>query len=406
MISEPTTAFVWIWLPEASDPVVCGRLDDDGGRISFTYARSYRERTEAVPVYDRELALVAGPQFAVSGLRLPLCVDDALPDSWGRRLINHRLGAPTGEFSELTYLLESGSDRIGALDFQPNATDYQARATDHPGLHDLATAAQLIEAGEPLNAALEAALLHGTSIGGARPKALLTDGGRPLIAKFSSSTDSFPVVQGEYVAMEIARQVGLNVAAVSLTRAAGRYALLVERFDRDGSGHRHRVVSALTMLGLTTFPEGRYATYVDLAHKIRELCVEPDSTLRELFARIAFNMLCGNTDDHGRNHACLLGPDGLVLSPAFDICPQARTGRDAHQAMAFASGGGRAARVDDLIAAAATYHVDRVDAQAIVEHQVAVIRDRWDQVCDAAELTGSQRGAFMQRQFLNPGVFD
>ena len=206
--------------------------------------------------------------------------------------------------------------------------------------------------------------------------------------------------------MQLARHAGLNVAPVELAHAAGRDALLVERFDRDVAGRRRRVVSALTMLGLTTFPEGRNATYVDLAHKIRELCVDPDATLRELFARIAFNMLCGNTDDHGRNHACLIDPAGLMLSPAFDICPQARTGRDAHQAMAFASDGGRAAHVGDLVAAAAVYHLDRVDAQAIVEHQVAVIHGGWDEVCDTAELTDSQRAAFMQRQFLNPGVFD
>ena len=406
MTSEPTTAFVWIWLTGATEPVVCGRIDNDGGRISFTYARSFRERPDAVPVYGPELPLQAGPQFAASGLRLPLCLDDGLPDAWGRRLVNHRLGASTGEFSELTYLLESGSDRFGALDFQASATVYRARYTDHPSLDDLAPAARRIEAGEPLNDMLEAALLHGTSIGGARPKALLTDDGRHLIAKFTSSTDPFPVIQGEYLAMELARRVGLHVAPVALARAAGRHALLVERFDRDQAGHRRRAVSAFTMLGLTTFPEGRYATYVDLAHKIRELCIKPDATLRELYARISFNILCGNTDDHGRNHACLIDPAGLTLSPAYDICPQARTGREARQAMAFTADGGRTARVADLVAAAAIYHLDATDAQAIVDHQATVIRDGWDEECDAAELTASQRAAFMHRQFLNPGAFD
>ena len=406
MTSEPTTAFVWIWLRAATEPVVCGRVDDDGGRISFTYARSYRERPDAVAVYGPELPLRAGPQFAVSGLRLPLCLDDCLPDAWGRRLINHRLGAATGEFSELTYLLESGSDRFGALDFQTSASVYQARYTDHPRLDDLATAAQRVEAGEPLNDMLEAALLHGTSIGGARPKALLNDSGRHLIAKFTSSTDPFPVIQGEYVAMELARRAGLHVAPVDLARAAGRHALLVERFDRDRAGRRRQAVSALTMLGLTTFPEGRYATYVDLAHKIRELCMQPDATLRELYARISFNILCGNTDDHGRNHACLIDPAGLTLSPAYDICPQARTGREASQAMAFTAEGCRTARVADLVAAAAIYHLDTTDARAIVEHQTTVIYQGWDEVCDAAELTTSQRAAFMHRQFLNPSAFD
>jgi|GEM_PF-4860483 hypothetical protein len=42
------------------------------------------------------------------------------------------------------------------------------------------------------------ALLHGSSVGGARPKALLTDGGCNLIAKFSSLTDRYSVVKGEY----------------------------------------------------------------------------------------------------------------------------------------------------------------------------------------------------------------
>ena len=74
--------------------------------------------------------------------------------------------------------------------------------------------------------------------------------------------------------------------------------------------------------------------------------------------------------------------------------------------MAFTADGGRAARVGDLVAAAAVYHLDSADAQVIVEHQVAVIHDAWDAVCDAAELTNLQRAAFMERQFLNPGVFD
>jgi serine/threonine-protein kinase HipA len=158
------------------------------------------------------------------------------------------------------YLLESGSDRIGALDFQTSPDDVP-RAPDPPSLDDLATAARRVEQGEPLDPALEAALFRVTSIGGARPKALLHDGARSLIAKFSSTTDTYPAVQGEYVAMAVARRAGLDVAPVELTRAAGRRALLVERFDRDDHGHRRRVVSALTVLGLTSFPEGRYATY-------------------------------------------------------------------------------------------------------------------------------------------------
>ena len=184
-----------------------------------------------MPIYGPELALREGEQFAVSGDRLPLCIDDAVADSWGRRLVNHQLGAPAAEFSEFTYLLQSSSDRIGALDFQASPTVYSRREAHHPTLDDLATAAARIDEGAPVDAALEAALLHGTSIGGARPKALLYDRGRHLIAKFSSNTDTYPVVQGEFVAMELARRAGLDVAAVQLVQAGGKFALLVDRFD-------------------------------------------------------------------------------------------------------------------------------------------------------------------------------
>ncbi len=405
MTSEPTSAFVWIWLPGAAEPVVCGRLDDDAGRISFAYGRSYLERADAVALYEPELPLRAGVQYAASGDRLPLCIDDAMPDSWGRRLVNHRLGQPTSELGELTYLLESGSDRIGALDFQRDAHEYEARRTNHPTLDDLAAAAARVEAGQPLDEQLAAALLDGTAIGGARPKALLSDDGRRLIAKFSSSTDTFPVVQGEYVAMELATRAGIGAAPVSLTRAAGRYALLVERFDRGSTLDRRRVVSALTVLGLTTFPGGRYATYSDLAHQIRARFVHSDDTLRELFARIAFNILSGNTDDHGRNHAAFVTAAGLDLTPAYDICPQARSGETASQAMAYAPDGNRDARLDALIGAARHYHLDAVEARDIVDHQVEAIRWNWDDVCDAAELTAEQRAGFMGHQFLNPHAF-
>ena len=406
MTSEPTTAFVWLWLPGATDPVVAGRLDALDGRIGFAYATSYLDRPDAVSIYDAELPLQRGYQFPAStqATGLPLSIDDAKPDSWGRRLVNYRLNQTTSELGDLTYLLESGSDRIGALDFQASATTYVPRETVRATLDELATAADRIETGQPLNPALEAALLRGTSIGGARPKALIDAGSRRLIAKFSSANDTFPVVQGEFVAMELARRVGLDVAPVELTTSLGRPVLLIERFDRTPSGGRRRLVSALTILGLTSFPEGRYATYADLTHKIRATFANPTITLRELFGRIAFNMMCGNTDDHGRNHAAFVD-DQLVLTPAYDICPQARSGQAAQQAMAYSEQGGRDARLEPLIDAAHLYLLDRNEAREIVDDQQAIIRGQFDEVCDQAALSAAERAGFWERQFLNPHAF-
>jgi serine/threonine-protein kinase HipA len=141
-------------------------------------------------------------------------------------LINRKLGMKGGdaalvELDELTYLLDSGSDRIGALDFQQSATQYVPRHTQQPTLEELLTAAEKVERGVPLSPELDQALLHGTSLGGARPKVLLEDGERKFIAKFSASNDLYSVVKAEFMAMRLADEVGLDVAPVHLRALTG-----------------------------------------------------------------------------------------------------------------------------------------------------------------------------------------
>ena len=161
-------AFVWFWLPGETRPVVAGRLALTGDRqLVFNYGRSYLARANAVPLYEPELPLRPGVLPLLSGLSMPNCIRDAAPDAWGRRvLINRKLGASghdidTTQLDELTYLLESGSDRPGALDFQLTATDYVPRETDTASLDDLFNAVDRVEKGIPLNPDVDSALFHG-----------------------------------------------------------------------------------------------------------------------------------------------------------------------------------------------------------------------------------------------------
>jgi len=405
--SRPETAYVWIWLPDASRPVPAGRLDQVGESLVFRYGRRYLERSDRIAIYEPELPLIAGEQLprvdTVHG-----CIADAGPDSWGQRVILHqRLGGAardTTDLRPLTYLLASGSDRIGALDFQESATEYVPREAGTTPLEALLEAAQYVEQGLPLPAALAEALLRGTSIGGARPKALLRDDGRQLIAKFSSTTDTYPVVQGEFVAMRLARLVGLDVAEVEITQALGKKVLLVERFDRPPGERRRGIVSALTILGLGR-AGARYAGYADLAQAIRARFTDPDATLRELFGRITFNVLTSNTDDHPRNQAAFWDGNELTLTPAYDISPCPRSGGEAEQVMAIDENGWRYSQLAGCVARSAAYHLSRTDAQQIVDRQVELIERHWDGVCDEAGLTQAQRDAFWRRQFLNPFAF-
>jgi serine/threonine-protein kinase HipA len=412
--TKPSEAFVWVWLPNTITPVVAGRLYADGDRYLFNYGRSYLARKNAIALYEPELPLRRGTLPLLPGLKMPNCIRDCAPDAWGRRVIlNRKFGkkgkeADPAEIDELTYLLESGSDRIGALDFQNSADSYIAREGATASLEELQNATALVEKGMPLTPEFERALLHGSSIGGARPKAVIVskDKTKQYIAKFSSQNDLYNVVKAEFVATRLAQKAGLTASSISLKHAAGKDIILVDRFDRektDDGWHRRGVVSALTLLGLDEMM-GRYASYEDLATVIRHRFVEPKSTLKELYARVVFNVLCGNTDDHARNHAAFWNGSELSLTPAYDICPQARTGGEATQAMLI-MGDNRLSKIAVCLEAAPLFLLDVREAQEIAAHQIKQIRKFWSEVCDMAALTQIDRNFLWRRQFLNPFAF-
>ncbi len=330
------------------------------------------------------------------------------PDAWGRRVIINRLTGLEGEavrdvdFDELTFLLNSGSDRSGALDFQASPETYAPREQASAPLEELLEAAGRVERGEPIPARLDRALFHGSSIGGARPKALIEDGQDKFIAKFSATNDTYAVVKAEFVAMRLAARVDLNVAAVQLAQASGKDVLLVKRFDRaraKGGWTRRAVVSALTVFGLDEM-QARWASYGELADIVRARFSNPQDTLRELFARMVFNVLVGNDDDHARNHAAFWDGEWLALTPAYDICPRARTGREANQAMSI-DGDDRRGRLETCRNAAARFRLSDARARGIIDGQIAEIRDGWDAVCDEAGMSAVDRAFLWERQFLN-----
>lgn len=415
MTSKPQykEAYVWIWLPGEIKPVVAGKLEADGEKLLFNYGRSYLNRMRVTPrafsLYESELPLKAGALPLLEGLSMPGCIRDASPDGWGRRvIINRKFGlkgadTDTTSLDELTYLLESGSDRIGALDFQLSPTQYVPRAANHVSMAELVESASRVEKGIPLTPELDQALFHGSSIGGARPKALIEEDGIKYIAKFSASSDLYSLVKAEFIAMRLAAMAGLNVAPVKMTSAANKDVLLIQRFDREHTKSgwtRKAMVSALTLFGLDDMM-ARYASYETLAEIIRHRFADPKETLRESFSRLIFNILCGNTDDHARNHAAFWDGEHLRLTPAYDICPQGRSGNEASQAMLIA-GSNNLSQIKTCLETAHHFLLSKEEVCEIFEHQKSVIEQNWDTVCDEASLSEVDKNLFWGRQFLNP----
>jgi serine/threonine-protein kinase HipA len=412
--TEYKEAYVWIWLPNETKPVVAGKLEADGDKLLFNYGKSYLERINdtanpAISIYEEELPLKKGELPLLNGLNVPGCIRDGAPDAWGRRvIINKKLGLKgkdidPGQLDELTYMLESGSDRIGALDFQQSATEYVPRLSANVPLDELLESVERVQKGVPLTPELDHALFHGSSLGGARPKASIQDQNKKYIAKFSTNSDTYNVVKAEYIAMRLAKEVGLNVAPVKITSAAGKDIILIERFDRikvDAGWLRKSMLSALTLFGLDEMM-ARYASYETLAEIIRHKFTNPKETLEELFSRLVFNILCGNTDDHARNHAAFWDGTDMSLTPAYDICPQGRSGNEASQAMLI-SDDNRSSKLATCLETAKNFLLSEDNAKAIFETQTDIIIEKWGDICDEAELSQIDQKYLWGRQFLNP----
>lgn len=396
-------AFVWIWLPDAVEPVLCGKLQGDAGELQFFYGKSYLERSDAISLDVRELPLESGV-FRPRVGEMHSVIRDAAPDAWGRRVLLYRLNQDN--ITELDYLLNAGPDRIGALVIQKSSDHCQVQETEAATLGQLVEAAGLIENGQPLPDALASALLHGSSVGGARPKALLYDSQSSWIAKFSSTTDHYPVVRSELAAMWLAGQCHIKVPAVRMVKSMGKDVLLVERFDRIRTAtamKRRFMISGLTALQLHE-TESLLASYLDLAGFIRRYAKDVGKDNSQLFRRMLFNILIGNNDDHARNHAFFWDGAQYALTPAYDICPMLRTGLTANQAMIVGKQG-RSSTLKNALSEAGLFGLTNADAVFIKSELLDNIETHWAEASDYAGLTKVQSDLLRTATVLSPGIF-
>lgn len=411
--------YVWVWLPGELNPIPAGQLlvdeSTDPMRLEYGYGKKYISSSNAFSLYSPELPLQEGLQQAPIGHVVASCIRDAAPDAWGRRVILNQLyNRDNKQFhtidnvdeDELRYMALSGSDRIGALDFQISRTNYVPRNSSNASLEQLITAADMVEKGIPLTSDLAIALQHGTAVGGARPKALISDKNKKWLAKFSSSTDTYNVVKSEFVAMKLAGLCGINVAPVRIEKSMGRDVLLVERFDREltenGWTKRH-LVSALTLSGYTE-GQAMFTSYSDLVNTLRKKSIFPAQDMQELFLRMVFNIAIGNTDDHARNHSVFYFGDKMQLTPAYDICAIPRVGGEASQALAL-DAGKTASRLELCLSLHQKFHMNFASAKTLINFVVSTIRHEFAAVCDEAQLSQVDRQRVMGRAILNPSIF-
>jgi serine/threonine-protein kinase HipA len=401
MTSKPRECFVYITLPGQTEPITAARFEHTTDRHSVSlgrlvYGRSYLERPETIPIDPVELKL-SDRTYETTRLNGVFgALRDAGPDYWGRRVIEKHAGKP--QLHELDYLLESPDDRAGALGFGLNATPPapKRRFNQTIDLEKLQRIADAIIADEPLPddddlAQVEDLMLIGTSMGGARPKAVVEDEDGLWIAKFNRDDDRWNNALVEHAMLQLGRHCGLTTSESKVVSVAGRSILLVKRFDREKTtaGYlRARMISALTLLQAGESPAERENwSYVRLAEELRRVSEDPARDAKELFRRICFNALISNTDDHPRNHAAIaLGKDWR-LAPAYDLTPTPQIAEDRRNLAMACGDWGNYANAQNILSQSARFLLKADEASRIVTDMETAIRGSWYDIARAAGVT-------------------
>jgi serine/threonine-protein kinase HipA len=331
------------WSPD-KEPMHLGLLDARAGRtgeiFEFAFTKGALDEPRlARQQLDPDIGLFSGPQYPRDARRQFGMFADSSPDRWGRRLIERSFARRkrTGDLPANAHLRESDyllgvhdAFRSGALRFKLGdsgaflADDLPTSAPPFVRIRELEAASRAFEDDKDddpsLDEQLRILLAPGASLGGARPKASVSDNeGNLWIAKFPSVNDRHDTGAWEYVLHQLAFRCGIRVPIAEARRFGGpAHTFLVRRFDRGESGARIHFASAMTLTGHV---DGEHASYLEIADALASQGAEADDDLLELWTRIAFNIMTSNTDDHLRNHGFLLAPNGWRLSPAYDMNP-------------------------------------------------------------------------------------
>jgi len=111
--------------------------------------------------------------------------------------------------------------------------------------------------------------------------------------------------------------------------------------------------------------------------EIRRVSARPEADLRELFARMCFNAITSNIDDHARNHAILAKDQDWHLSPAFDLTPMPVVGQDRRDLAMVCGEQGRYANRENLLSAHGRFLLSGEEATKIVDTLVDTVRAQW-----------------------------
>lgn len=404
--------YVYLQLPGLLEVVTAGSFEQTeraGVRLGvFVYNPAYLDRPDAVPLDPFELPLRPGRFETVKLKGIFGALRDASPDAWGRRIIERHVNSTT--LSEVDYLIHSPEDRVGALAFGRGKTPPAptTRFNQVIALEKLLAFADAVEADDSgaLPPQFAELIQPGTSLGGARPKTVVETEEGLWIAKFPERGDRWNNTRVEASMLALARECGLQACDFRVMKVVDADVLLVRRFDRVKvpEGYlRHRFVSALTVLDAgESIAERTRWSYLLLADELRRRSHRASADLRELFARMVFNALISNTDDHPRNHGLIAPGKDFELAPAYDLTPNPLTSVERRDLALIVGRFNRYANRENLLSECERFRLDKPQATALIDRIKQTVASRWHAVLRSHGVTEKDCG-LLARAFVYPG---
>ncbi|WP_394172898.1 type II toxin-antitoxin system HipA family toxin [Thalassotalea litorea] len=374
------TSKAYVYIDGLEDrPVICGvtEVDEPGKFGRFRYGKSYLARTDAFPLDPIHLPLSENQYRTTFNKGLFGALSDAGADSWGEKVILSLHN--TKPKNRLEFLLAGSGMGVGSLVFSLSSSSSKPKYNKNTlgDLPMLLKAKDAILADKEIPNEAKRAFEFGSSMGGARPKTIIQDDQLSYLAKFNRPDDLYNVVKVENAAMHMLAELPCNVANTEVKNTPSGDVLLVERFDLKNGKPTCHYLSANSIFSVNKVSNSTMReqyTYGYLAEFIMKYVSDPTDA-HDLYYRMAFNVLIGNTDDHSRNHAMVynFASQDWRLSPAYDVLPINSSKQHGIGLGAY----GREGTIANLLSQSDRFGLKQFKAKKIID-QVMQLASEWE----------------------------
>jgi len=410
--SDYAVASIRLW-----DRAVGAVAEGPDGRVFFEYEDAFRESGLEISPIHLPLSRSGPQEFpelrrsdAFAGL--PGVLADSLPDAFGNTVIRRYFemrGTPDAALSPVQKLLYIGRRAMGALEFHPALEGRRNHAIEEAleVAHLVEEARRVIEGDTEV--AVPEIMQVGASAGGARAKALILwnraanrvrsafatphAGDEHWMIKFDGVTEGMgghqvredvrpgPFGRIEYAYSIMARAAGIEMTDTFLLHEREFAHFMMKRFDRDAERRLH--MHSLGGLHHVDYNIRGALSYEDYFRTIRLLGMGQPA-IDQAFRRMVFNVAAVNQDDHVKNLAFLMTPDGRwQLSPAYDMT-FAKGGHWTRTHQMTVNGKDDAITREDLLAVGAKMDVPKHGAEIIAEVDAAL--ESWEREAKAVDV--------------------